>query len=171
MLELRKITARLDVASSTFFASVAISKTIAEIGWQVATIRFILDPLSPLRGRNIEFGRVLGNGSIGSIRTPGPRALPCPFTQCFSRHTDKETQIPRENLLDAYFRVDNEAHILTHSRVCRRVYVHAHVCVRTCVRARRLAATPWNQLRNHGVPLPWQPPRPPPASAGSIINL
>lgn len=33
--------------------------------------------------------------TVRSVRS-GPRAGPCPFTQCFSRHTDKGTQIPRE---------------------------------------------------------------------------
>lgn len=70
----------------------------------------------PIRGRNIEFRRALRNSSISSIR-PSPRAEFCPFTQCFSRHTDKGTQIPRENPFQCRCVCHNEAHILTHACV------------------------------------------------------
>lgn len=161
MLKSRKITVRLDVASSTFFASVAISKTIAEIGWQVATVRFILDPLSPLRGRNIEFRRVLGNGSIGSIRTLSPRALPL-YTMFLTSHRQR----------DANSTWKSARCVLPHRQwgPHTRAFSRARACVRTCVREG------WQSRREisyeiTGSHCRGRPPRPPSTSAGSIINL
>lgn len=131
------------------FMLVAISETIIKkksVGrWQL----FDSSP-SPLslsrRGRNISSSerRVprKKKGSIGSIG--GPRAEVCPLrAQCFSRHTDKGTQIPREKIrfsVDACFR---------DARVSQCEALHTHTrtrfkreFVRACVRARRLAATP-----------------------------
>lgn len=70
-----------------------------------------------------------GKGSIGSIGR-GPSAsrarrslLPALLVQCFSRHTDKGTQIPRENPLRRARVCHNEAHI-----TLTRISTREHVC-------------------------------------------
>jgi len=61
---------------------------------------------------------------VRSVRS-GPRAEFCPFTQCFSRHTDKGTQIPRENPFQCRCVCHNEAHVLTRMHACEKAGSYA----------------------------------------------
>lgn len=124
-------------------------RQLGKIGWQVATGRFTR-LCSPHEGQEYrvrkgpsETVRSLRSGPLG----PGLLLL---YTMFLTSHRQRDV---RTTWKSARMRC---------MRMCyNKAHTHLHARVRAWVRARRLAATPWNQLRNHGVPLP---SRNPPAS-------
>lgn len=103
--------------------SFAIPKTIAKIGWQVVTVRFILGSLSPIRGRNIEFRRALRNGSISSIGPPCG-VLPL-YTMFLTSHRQRNANSTWKSVSVPDAVCHNEAHVLTRMRACEKAGSYA----------------------------------------------